>query len=49
MARKVFIVDTNVVVSALIGSDPDSPPARILDAMLEDVFPYIMSAVHCAT
>ena len=43
MARKVFIVDTNVVVSALIGSDPDSPPARILDAMLEGEFSYVMS------
>ena len=43
MARKVFIVDTNVVVSALIGSGPDSPPALILDAMLESAFPYVMS------
>ena len=43
MTRKVFIVDTNVVVSALIGSDPDSPPVRILDAMLEGAFPYVMS------
>ena len=43
MARKVFIVDTNVVVSALIGSDPDSPPARILDAMLDGAFPYVIS------
>ena len=43
MAGKVFIVDTNVVVSALIGSDPDSPPARILDAMFEGAFPHVMS------
>ena len=43
MARKIFIVDTNVVVSALIGSDPDSPPVWILDAMLEGAFPYVMS------
>lgn len=43
MARKVFIVDTNVVVSALIGSDPDNPPARILDAMLDGAFPYVIS------
>ena len=43
MTRKVFIVDTNVVVSALIGSDQDSPPARILDAMLEGAFPYVVS------
>ena len=29
MARKIFIVDTNVVVSALISSYPDSPPVRL--------------------
>ena len=44
MARKIFIVDTNVVVSGLIGSDPNRPPARILDAMLDGAFPYLMSA-----
>lgn len=44
MARKIFIVDTNVVVSGLIGTDPNSPPALILDAMLEGAFPYVMSA-----
>ena len=43
MARKIFIVDTNVVVSALISSYPDSPPVRILDAVLEGEFPYVMS------
>ncbi|MCY4361020.1 MAG: putative toxin-antitoxin system toxin component, PIN family [Gammaproteobacteria bacterium] len=43
MARKIVIVDTNVIVSGLIGSDPNSPPARILDAMLEGDFPYVMS------
>ena len=43
MARKIFIVDTNVVVSGLISSDSNSPPARILDAMLEGAFPYVMS------
>ena len=43
MARKVFIVDTNVVVSGLIGTDPNSPPAWILDAMLDGAFPYLMS------
>lgn len=43
MPRKVIIVDTNVVVSALIGSDSNSPPARILDAMVEGAFPYVMS------
>ena len=43
MARKIFIVDTNVVVSGLISSDSNSPPAQILDAMLEGAFPYVMS------
>lgn len=43
MTRKVFIVDTNVIVSGLINPNPDSPPARILDAMLDGAIPYIMS------
>ena len=41
MARKIFIVDRNVVVSGLISSDLNSPPALILDAMLEGAFPYV--------
>ncbi|MDE0285595.1 MAG: PIN domain-containing protein [Gammaproteobacteria bacterium] len=43
MARKIFIVDTNVVISGQIGSDSSSPPARILGAMLEGAFPYVVS------
>ena len=43
MTRRVFIVDTNVIVSGLIGPNPNSPPARILDAMLNGAFTYIMS------
>ena len=43
MAPKVCVVDTNVIVSGLIGADSSSPPARILDAMLLGKFPYLMS------
>ncbi len=43
MAPKLCVVDTNVVVSALIGADASSPPARILDAMIVGKFPYLMS------
>ena len=43
MAPKVSVVDNNVIVSGLIGADANSPPARILDAMLLGRFPYLMS------
>lgn len=43
MTRSVFVVDTNVVVSGLIGTDPASPPARILDAMLDGRILYLVS------
>ena len=43
MASKVFIIDTNVIVSSVIAADSDSPPARILDAMLGGDIPYLMS------
>ena len=35
MQAKIFIVDTNIVVAGLLTADHSSPPARILDAMLE--------------
>ena len=38
------VVDTNVVVSGLIGHDPNSPPARILDSMLGGEITYLMSS-----
>lgn len=44
MTQTVYIVDTNVVVSGVIGSDLDSPPARIVDAMLGGVFLYSISS-----
>ena len=37
------VVDTNVVVSALISGQADSPPCRILDAMLGGGFPFLLS------
>ena len=43
MTPKVRIVDTNVIVSGLIGADSNSPPARILDAMLDGTLLYVMS------
>ncbi len=43
MTRPVLVVDTNVVVSGTIGSDPASPPALILDAMLDGRLVYLMS------
>ena len=39
----ICVVDTNVVVSGLIGADSSSPPARILDAMLDGSLMYLMS------
>ena len=43
MTLQPCIVDTNVIVSGLIGSDPKSPPALILDAMLDGRLLYLMS------
>lgn len=37
------IIDTNVVVAGLLTTDPDSPPRRILDAMLVGSFPFVLS------
>ena len=43
MPLQPCIVDTNVIVSGLIGSDSKSPPALILDAMLDGRLLYLMS------
>lgn len=40
---KGCVVDTNVVVSGLISGAPSTPPARILDAMLDGRVIYLMS------
>ena len=44
MTPKICIVDTNAIVSGLIGADSNSPPARILDAMLDGGILYFMSS-----
>jgi uncharacterized protein len=38
-----FLIDTNVVVSGLLTSDPDAPTSRILDAMLGGRFRFLIS------
>ncbi len=43
MTPKACMVDANVIVSGLIGADSNSPPARILDAMLDGGLLYLMS------
>ena len=43
MASQVCIVDTNVIVSSVIAADSNSPPARILEAMLDGDILYLMS------
>ena len=43
MTLQPCIVDTNVIVSGLIGSDSKSPPALILGAMLDGKLLYLMS------
>lgn len=42
------IIDTNIVVAALLTHTADSPVARTLDAMLEGAFPYVLSEVLLA-
>ncbi len=43
MQTKLLIVDTNIVVAGLLTADQASPPARILDAMLEGRLLYLLS------
>lgn len=44
MKPTLCIVDTNVIVSGLIGADSSRPPAKILDAMLNGRLLYLMSS-----
>ncbi len=44
MTPSLCVIDTNVIVSGLIGGDSNSPPARILDAMLDGEISYLMSS-----
>jgi len=39
----VAVIDTNVVVSGLIGGERESPTTMILDAMLRGRFTYLLS------
>ncbi len=43
MTVHALVIDTNVVVAALLTADASSPPARILDRMLAGRFPYLLS------
>ncbi len=40
---QAYIVDTNIVVAALITNDAQSPVARILDGMLDGSIIYLLS------
>ena len=44
MKPTVFVIDTNIVIAGLITGDTNSPPAQILDAMLNGRLLYLMSA-----
>ena len=43
MTSPLFIVDTNVLVAGLITSQPSSPTAQVLDAMLDGRLLYLLS------
>ena len=43
MTPRVFIVDTNVVIAALITAEADSPTAGILDSMLNGSLLFLLS------
>ncbi len=43
MKPPLVVVDTNVVVSGLLSSQPQSPPCLVLDGMLEGRFPFLLS------
>lgn len=43
MTHALVIVDTNVVVSGLVTGDRESPPFRILDAMLDGSLRFVVS------
>lgn len=41
--KRIFIVDTNVLVSGLISAEPGSPTSRIVDAMLDGSLIHVVS------
>ena len=48
MILRAAVIDTNVVVAALLTSDTESPTARLLDAMLDGRFPFLLSTALLA-
>ncbi|MDZ7700607.1 MAG: putative toxin-antitoxin system toxin component, PIN family [Halobacteriales archaeon] len=44
MNHRIFIIDTNVLAAGLITTEPESPTAKILDAMLNGSLLYILSS-----
>jgi len=43
MSRRVFVIDTNVLVAGVITARPDAPTARLVDAMLDGRIAYLLS------
>ena len=41
--QRIYVVDTNVVVSGLIAADSTSPPVRVLNEMTDGSLMYLMS------
>ena len=48
MKYAAAVIDTNVVVAGLLAGSADSPTARILDAMCEGAFPFLLSTALLA-
>lgn len=48
MSRRPAIIDTNVVVAALLTGDPEAPTVRILDGMIRGRFPFVLSVALLA-
>ena len=45
---RCYLIDTNVVVAGLLASQTDSATARVLDGMLQAVFPFVLSPLLLA-
>ena len=41
--KRLLVIDTNVVVAALLSRAGDSPPRRLLAGMLAGAFPFLLS------
>ena len=42
------MIDTNVVVAGILGDDPGSPPAVLVDGMVAGRFPFLLSVALVA-